>query len=120
MILRFLSFYAYVAKGHLVSAHEAVFSRHAMLLGRRKLLRDGLMPGKGESGSLINLVVFQKTRILNKIYINKINNIKKTEPFSSTVFVRVYFFFCLTTVIVSQVISIKHPLLEKCLKQTMF
>lgn len=42
---------------------------------------------------------------------------KKTEPFSSTVFVRVYFFFCLTTVIVSQVISVKHPLLEKCLKQ---
>ena len=31
MILRLLSFYAYVAKGYLVSAHEAVFfsSRHA-------------------------------------------------------------------------------------------
>ena len=48
--------------------------------------------------------------------INK-NNVKKTEPFSSTVFVRVYFFFCITTVIVSPVISFKHPLLEKCLKQ---
>ena len=44
---------------------------------------------------------------------------KKTEPFSSTVFVRVYFFFCLTTVIVSQrLISVKHSLLEKCLKQS--
>ena len=43
MILRLLSFYAYVAKGHLVSVHEAVFFRQAMLLGRRKLLREGLM-----------------------------------------------------------------------------